>query len=165
MTSFDPDRTLETLGRHRVDYVLIGGFAGAAWGSDLVTFDLDICYGRDKTNLDRLAAALKELGATLRGAPKGVPFQLDARTLALGDSFTFDTSAGPLDCLGTPTGTKGYPDLAANAEVLDVDGHKVSVVSLDDLIRMKRSAGRTKDRAVIEGLSALRDERRGRKRP
>ncbi|TME97589.1 MAG: hypothetical protein E6I40_01320 [Chloroflexi bacterium] len=165
MTPLDPDRILDTLARHHVDYVLIGGLAGIAWGSDLVTFDLDICYARDKTNLDRLAAALKELGATLRGAPKDLPFQLDARTLAAGDSFTFDTSAGPFDCLGTPTGTNGYPDLSANAEILDVEGCKVPVVSLDDLIRMKRSAGRTKDRGAIEGLGALRDERRGRKRP
>ena len=165
MTPLDPDRILGTLARHQVQYVLIGGYAGIAWGSDLVTFDLDICYARDKTNLDRLAVALKELGATLRGAPKDLPFKLDPRTLAAGDSFTFDTSAGPFDCLGTPTGTKGYPDLSANAEILDVRGHKVAVVSLDDLIRMKRSAGRTKDRTAVEGLGALREERRGRQRP
>jgi hypothetical protein len=165
VTTLDPERLLETLAHHGVRYVLIGGFAGIAWGSPLVTFDLDICYARDKDNLERLAAALKELGATLRGAPKDLPFRLDARTLAAGDSFTFDTAAGPFDCLGTPTGTKGYADLVANATTLDVGGRAVTVVSLDDLIRMKRAAGRPKDLAAAEALGALRAERGDRTRP
>jgi hypothetical protein len=35
---------------------------------------------------------------------------------------------------------------------------EVAVASLDALIRMKRAAGRAKDRAELEILSALRDE-------
>jgi hypothetical protein len=61
--------------------------------------------------------------------------------------------------LATPSGTAGYDDLAANAAeaVLD-DDLVVPVASLDDLIRMKRAAGRPKDRVELEILGALRDE-------
>jgi hypothetical protein len=77
---FDPIPLLETLHRHGVAFVLIGGVAGIALGSSLATFDLDICYERSEPNLERLAAALQELHATLRGAPPDLPFRPDART-------------------------------------------------------------------------------------
>jgi len=42
-------------------------------------------------------------------------------------------------------------------------GTKVPVASLDDLIRMKRAAGRNKDLIEVENLSALRDVRESRR--
>jgi len=155
---FDPLLALEILVRAGVRFVIIGGFGGRLRGSPTVTGDLDVCFARDEENLERLARALRELHATLRGAPENVPFQLDARSLAAGDHFTFATDAGSLDCLGTPSGTTGYPDLAAGADRLDLDGLSVEVASVDDLIRMKLAAGRPKDRIEAEVLGALRDE-------
>lgn len=161
---FDPVAALRILAAHRVDFVLIGGIAARLWGSPTVTRDVDICHAREPANLERLAAALKEMRATLRGVNEEVPFRLDARTLAAGDHFTFKSDVGDIDCLGTPTGTGGYGDLRASAERLDVDGLKVWVTSLADLIEMKRAAGRPKDRIEVEVLGAVRDERRRRKR-
>lgn len=161
---FDPVAALRILAAHRVDFVLIGGVAARLWGSPTVTRDVDICHAREPANLERLAAALKEMRATLRGVNEEVPFRLDARTLAAGDHFTFKSDVGDIDCLGTPTGTGGYGDLRASAERLDVDGLKVWVTSLADLIEMKRAAGRPKDRIEVEVLGAVRDERRRRKR-
>lgn len=102
--------------------------------------------------------------AELRGVREKVPFRLDARTLATGDSFTFKSDVGDVDCLGTPTGTRGYADLRSSAEHLDIDGMKVWVSSLADLIEMKRAAGRPKDLRALEELGALRDERGPRRR-
>ena len=161
---FDPVAALRVLDAHKVDFVVIGGIAGRLWGSPTVTRDLDICYSRAPANLDRLAAALQQIHAKLRGVSEEVPFRLDARTLAAGDSFTFKSDVGDLDCLGVPTGTGGYDDLRASAERLDVNGMKVWVASLVDLIDMKRAAGRRKDQIEIEVLGALRDERGRRRR-
>lgn len=161
---FDPVAALQILVAHDVDFVVIGGIAGRLWGSPTVTRDLDICYGRTPANLERLAAALKKMRVKLRGVSDDVPFLLDARTLAAGDSFTFKSDVGDVDCLGTPTGTGGYNDLRASAERMDVDGLKVWVTSLADLIEMKRAAGRPKDRVELEILGAVRDERGRRKR-
>jgi hypothetical protein len=63
-----------------------------------------------------------------------------------------------MDCLSTPAGTDGFVDLDASATDEDLDGLVVRVASLDDLIRMKRAAGRPQDRIAVEWLSALRDE-------
>jgi hypothetical protein len=162
---FDAGAIVKVLQRREVDYIIIGGIACQLWGSSTVTQDLDICYARDTTNLEHLAAALRELRAKLRGAKEDVPFRLDARTLLHGDSFRFTTDFGALDCLATPAGTNGYVDLKQAAEKMPVgDGVRVWVSSIDDLIRMKRAAGRPKDRIEVEILGAVRDER-GRRRP
>jgi predicted nucleotidyltransferase len=170
---FDPLAALKVLNQHGVRYVLIGGFAGSLLGSPEITSDLDICYARDKTNLEGLAAALREMNARLRGVNDDVPFRLDARTLERGDTFTFVTDLSDFDILGTPSGTSGYDDLIETATTIELAGFAVSVASVDDLMRMKRAAGRAKDLAAMPVLEALKDEienpprhrRRIRKRP
>jgi hypothetical protein len=155
---FDPLAVLRTFVDYDVRFVLIGGFAAAIRGSPVITGDVDICYGREDENLRRLAAALVELGATHRGAPSGVPFRLDAKALRAGDHFTFSTAGGPLNCLGTPAGTDGFADLDSSATDEDLDGLVIRVASVDDMIRMKRAAGRPQDLIAVEWLAALRDE-------
>jgi len=157
--NFDPIEALRRLSARGVRFVIVGGLAGAIRGSPVITGDLDICYARDEGNLRVLASVLQGLAATLRGAPPDVPFQLDAATLKAGDHFTFSTSVGPIDILGTPAGTNGFDDLDATATDEDLDGLTVRVASIDDLIRMKRAAGRPQDLAAVEWLAALRDER------
>jgi len=156
---FNPLAALRTLIDHGVRFVLIGGFAANIRGSPVVTGDLDVCYARDRDNLERLAAALGELHAHLRGPdiPPDVPFKLDAKTLEMGDHFTFTTSVGSLDTLGVPAGTSGFHDLDSEASSVEIDDLMVRVASLDDLIRMKRAAGRPKDREQLEWLKAIQD--------
>jgi hypothetical protein len=155
---FDPLRALRVLVRHGVRFILIGGFGSRLHGSPTVTNDLDICYARAPENLEALAGALLELRARLRGVAEEVPFPLDAKTLKAGDHFTFVTDAGNLDCLGSPFGVSGFDDLERTAVTMDLDGLRVRVSSIDDLIRMKQAAGRPKDLIEVEVLGALRDE-------
>jgi hypothetical protein len=159
--TFEPSEAFRTLNRHEVRYVLIGGLASEFLGSAIATNDIDICYERTPANMDRLAAALQDLHATLRvaGLEEDLPFVLDGRTLAAGDSFTFKSDAGDLDVLGTPSGTGGFKDLDVGATSYDLgEGLVVRVVALEDLIRMKEAAGRPKDQAHLHILTALRDE-------
>lgn len=158
--NFQPEQVIGQLGRNSVRYVLIGGLAAITHGSPLVTQDIDICYDRSRENLERLAKALGEIHAALRGADSGLglPFRLDATTLRNGDTFTLETDLGWLDVIGTPTGTAGYDDLARTAVPVEIFGYRVLIASIDDLIRMKRAAGRPKDLIELEHLGALRDE-------
>lgn len=156
--AFDPLRLLRTLDRHRVRFVVIGGIAGRLWGSPTVTNELDICYARDGANLEALAAALRDLKVKLRGANRDLPFDTSARTLELGDHFTFTTRFGNLDILGTPKGTAGYDSLARTAAPTDVGGVNVLVAAIEELILMKRAAGRPKDLVEVEILAAVREE-------
>jgi hypothetical protein len=158
---FDPLAALKALSDAGVAFVLIGGVAARLHGSPSLTRDVDICYARELPNLERLADFLRGVRARLRGIDDDVPFLLDARTLQAGGSFTFTTDVGDLDLLAVPAGVGGFDDLARSAERVDLGDVTVMVATLDDLIRMKRAAGRAKDRAEVEILAALRDERDG----
>jgi len=158
----EPFRARAILGvlvAHDVDFVVIGGIAGIARGSAYMTHDLDIAYAREPENLKRLADALTELKARLRGAPADVPFLLDAATLRQGAHFTFETSKGPFDVLDRPDGSPRYEELKRRAgDPQDVDGVPVYVASLDDLIAMKEATGRPRDTVVASELRMLADE-------
>ena len=156
---FDPLAVLRALRSAGVDFVLIGGVAARLHGSPSLTRDVDICYSRDHDNLERLAVVLSRVHARLRGVDEDVPFLLDARTLLAGASFTFTTDLGDLDLLALPAGVAGYEELARSADLVDLGEASVLVATLDDLIRMKASTGRAKDRAEVEILAALREER------
>jgi hypothetical protein len=158
--TFDPARAFRVLNRREVRYVVIGGLASELLGAAIGTNDIDVCYERTAENMERLAAALQELHARLRVAnvDEELPFILDGRTIAAGDSFTFRTDAGDVDVLGTPSGTGGFGDLDADATSYDLgEGLIVRVVSLDDLIRMKEAARRPKDEAHLHVLAALKE--------
>jgi hypothetical protein len=158
---FEPRPIFRTLLEHEVDFILIGGMAGIARGSSYPSYDIDIAYASDAKNLERLAAALRELGATLRGAPHDVPFQLDARTLRAGSHFSFDTSHGSLDILSDPSGAPAYEKLKSGAgDPVPVEGELMYVASLDHLIAMKEASGRTKDKLMATEYRILSDRLR-----
>jgi hypothetical protein len=156
--SLEVDRLLQALSRNGVDFVIIGGMAGLAHGSAYPTFDLDISYARDQANLERMVAALEEVGVILRGAPADLPFQLDARTLANGANFTFDSPHGSFDILGDPAGISSYDELRNDAWVAMIEGVEVRVASIDHLIAMKRAANRPKDQLMVEEYLSLADQ-------
>ena len=161
MTATDFFGVLETLIRHEVRFVLIGGLAARLHGSPTVTVDVDVCPALDLDNLGHLARALKELEAKLRTVDGAVAFTIDAKALQRTSNLTLVTAQGALDLLGKPLGTTGYQELEANAVTLQIDGLSLRVASLDDLLRMKEASGRPKDRIEVEVLGALRDELEG----
>ncbi|MGH3094168.1 MAG: hypothetical protein ACRDOG_17810 [Gaiellaceae bacterium] len=158
MAEFQPKVILSTLKDHGVEFVVIGGLAGMAQGSAYPSYDVDIAYGRAYENLERLAQALRELGATLRGAPAGLPFLLDAETLEKGGHFTFETPYGALDLLSDPDGAPRYDALRSAAVSTEIEGVAVLVASLDHLIAMKEASGRTKDKLMATEYRVLADE-------
>ena len=157
---FDPIPILVALADGGVDFVVIGGLAGAVHGSSYPTFDVDVAYARDHANLERLAVVLRELSATLRGAPKDLPFQLDADTLKEGGNFTFDTRLGKLDVLAYAASAPQYEQLRTDATVAPVEGRTLRFASLDHLIAMKEAAGRTKDQLMATEYRTLSDDLR-----
>ena len=78
------DELLPLLVRGGVDFILVGGVAGNLHGAARLTYDVDIVYHRGKANLERLVCVLSSTAPYLRGAPPGLPFQLDLPTLRNG---------------------------------------------------------------------------------
>jgi hypothetical protein len=151
---------LELLDRHAVDFIVVGGIAGIVHGSAQTTFDFDVVYSREKQNLKRMGAALTELGVILRNAPPDLSFKPDARTLAAGCNFTFSTMYGSFDILGEAAGMRDYETMRAAATTEHFWDIEVRVASIDDLVRMKRAAGRPKDKSMAEELIAVAEDQR-----
>ncbi len=139
-----------------VDFVVIGGVAVILQASPRFTKDLDICYATDQENLDRLGAVLVELGAKLRTIEEDLPFMPDGRTLRHTQILTLITADGGIDLLADPDGSPGYAALRRKASEMDIDGIVVRVASIEDLIAMKRAAGRPLDLVDIESLEIAR---------
>ena len=158
MTDFEG--LIRRLESAEVRFVLIGGFAGTVHGSPRTTVDLDIVYARDDENLARLAGTLESLAPRLRGAPDGLPFVLDVATLARGLNFTLTTTLGDLDLFGEVVGGGTYEELLPHTRRLTVFDTQMAVVTLSQLIRLKRAAGRPRDLADLAELEVLLEEQR-----
>src|SRR6266853_1898519 len=155
-------KALQVLTESEVQFVLIGGVAANLHGSARATFDLDLVYARDRSNIARLVKALAPYGSYLRGAPPGLPFQFDEPTVRNGLNFTLDTALGDLDLLGEVVGGGNYEQLLPYTVEVEAFGVRIKCVALERLIQLKRAAGRPKDLEAIAELQALLEERRKR---
>jgi hypothetical protein len=148
---------IEVLARHGVDYVVIGGVATQVHGHRRTTMDLDLTPDPDAENLARLGAALAELDARpVDAAFDGAEISpADPERLALAAIVPpLMTRHGQVHVLKEPKGARAFDQLREAALMVDLNGIDVAIVSLDDLIRMKRAAGRPGD---IEDVAALRE--------
>ena len=147
---------LRQLTEASVDFVVIGGIAVVLLGSARNTKDLDITFATDEANLEALGEVLTSLNARLRGVHEDVPFVPDARTLRQVSLLTLETDAGWLDLLAEPPGGPPYATLRANAAELDLGGFHIRVADIDDMIKMKNTAGRLQDLADIDELITIK---------
>jgi hypothetical protein len=149
---------MAVLAQHEVEFIVAGGAAAIAHGSARLTQDLDIVYQRSPENIDRLIAAL--------GRPQSLPARRRSRTtvcmglctLARGLNFTLVTSLGDIDLPGEIPGGGTYDDLAPDAIELQVFGTHCLCLSLPQLIRAKRAAGRPRDMEALAELEAIEEE-------
>jgi Nucleotidyl transferase AbiEii toxin, Type IV TA system len=160
---FRPTSLLAALTQAEVDFVVVGGVAIVVQALPRFTRDLDICYATDTANLERLGSLLVSLGAKLRGVGEDLRFAPDARTLRRTQMLTLTTREGDLDLLVDPPGSPGYPTLRRRADVIELAGASVRVASIEDLIEMKRTAGRPQDQLDVEALEVARVRLRGRR--
>jgi hypothetical protein len=153
----DLEKAITSLAAHNVDYVIVGGVAIALHSTGYVTRDLDFCYSRERTNIQRLVAALSPFDPKLRDLPDGLPFVFDESSLKNGKNFTFETTIGDIDLLGEVKGIGGFSDAISRSVVYEIYGVKVNALDLNALIESKTAAGRPKDHLVLPELLALRE--------
>ncbi|HSH76410.1 MAG TPA: hypothetical protein VLA09_12050, partial [Longimicrobiales bacterium] len=141
---FDPERIIRVLAAHGVEYILIGALAARLQGFPRLTADADITPATTSDNLERLAAALRELGARVftDGIPEGLEFDCTARTLARAHMWNLVTDAGRVDIAFRPAGTEGYEGLRESSVRFNVFGTVLQAASLADIVRSKEAADR-----------------------
>lgn len=148
------------LANSAVEFIIVGGTAATVHGSARLTEDLDIVYRRTEDNLSRLVRSLAPYKPYLRGAPAGLPFSWDERTLRNGLNFTLNTTLGALDLLGEIAGGGDYEKLLPHSIRLQLYNIECYCLGLERLIHVKRAAGRPKDLETVAELEAILEERR-----
>lgn len=155
-------QAITALSEANVVYCVVGGLAVSMHGVPRTTYDLDVLVVTTHENLERVDTALRSLGLT----PK-IPLALtelanDARRLALLESASlvavpYVDDADPLravDVLVSPP-VDSVADVVARAKHVAVGRLTVPLVSVPDLIEMKRRAGRPQDLADVAHLERL----------
>lgn len=152
---------LRVLGAYHVEYILIGGFSLAFHGYSRGTDDVDVVPDPAPENLARLWRALSDLEARPRGLDDFRPEELppfDLQSLLDRGSWFLSTRLGHLDVIqtlqGVPLGDEPWPLLRPGAVEVELEevGRPFLVAGRDDLIMLKRAAGRPLDLADIAAL-------------
>jgi hypothetical protein len=152
----DVTRALEEA---NVPYCVVGGLAVNLHGIPRTTFDVDIVVPREGAALAACRVALESIGlvcrlpVTLEALASETDEALLARNLI---AVTFTDPSNPLrevDVLVTPP-IPGA-DLVARSVVRESTELAVRVVSLPDLVAMKRASGREQDLADLRHLERL----------
>lgn len=156
--SFNARELFRALSRRDVEYVTIGGIAIQAYGGQRLTQDLDVAIAASTDNVARLAEALLDLDARIL-SPGGRRSQSvpSAPLLASSEQWHLITDHGPLDILTLPAHLGSFVDMRARAHEIPLGNLTIPIAHRDDLLVMKRAAGRPQDLADIRLLEALDD--------
>ncbi|MGH2984719.1 MAG: DUF6036 family nucleotidyltransferase [Solirubrobacterales bacterium] len=154
--ALDPAAAIEALAEHEVDYLIIGGLAVIAHGSQRLTRDLDIVIDPRVANCRRLIAALVELGAELKlktaGRWRKLSPKADPNWIRSENRF-FDTRVGGIDIWNRMEGVPSWKQARPRAIEIDAFGRKLLVLDKDTLIRSKLAAGRDQDLSDVAELA------------
>ncbi len=163
MLRLEPEPLLNVLAGHGVKYIVVGGFAVSAHGFPRATKDIDICPEPSDGNLERLAAALVDLGAESIGLDElEAEFDLkpNLEGLKRGGNWALATRHGRLDIMqylkGLGDEGGGWAELRPHAETRVFLGHEALFCGYTDLLRMKAAAGLEQDKVDIRTLKAQR---------
>lgn len=135
---------LKLLNAHKVEYLLIGGYAVGYHGYPRATVDMDIWIAMNPANSQKIVTVLKEFGFDL---PELSPelFQKEWQITRLGVPPVMIE-------LATTLSGVNFNECYAERVVDILDGVKVNLISLKHLKMNKTASGRHQDLADIENL-------------
>jgi hypothetical protein len=155
---FDAREIFRALAQNEVEYLTIGGIAIQAHGGQRFTQGLDVAIAASTENVARLANALLDLDARILGPDgqrsRSVP---TAPLLASSDQWHLMTVHGRLDILTLPAHLGSFEETRARAHEVPLGDLTIPIAHRDDLLKMKRAAGRPQDLADVKLLESLDD--------
>jgi predicted nucleotidyltransferase len=143
---------LRLLTKHKVEHLLIGGYAVSLHGFPRNTGDMDVWVNPSVANAAAIRVALEEFG-----------FATTAETLIAlqtpGSILRMGYPPLRIELLTAPSGV-AFDECLRRSELMQLGNHAVQTIGLDDLIVNKRAAGRPKDLIDALELERLRNQRR-----
>jgi predicted nucleotidyltransferase len=136
------------LNKHRIDYMIVGGYALAFHGKPRHTGDLDIWIDISNENAERMCNVIAEFGMASLGMEKddflkkGIITQIGYPPLRI-------------DILNEIDGVN-FKDAYTNKLTIDIDGLMINYIGLDDLIQNKTASGHHQDLTDVNTLNKLK---------
>jgi hypothetical protein len=147
---------LERLKKGGVDFVVVGGFAGVVHGCTYVTQKIDICCEFSSDNLNALEEAIGDLHPVHRMTPNRKAFEVNEKDYEQLKNLYLDTDIGQLDCMSFIDGLGDFGQVKRASEIHEVEKIRLSILSLNALIRAKQAMGRPRDAEAVLQLEAIR---------
>lgn len=135
---------LRLLNSHRVEYLLVGGYAVGYHGYPRATGDMDVWVALSESNAQKAAEVLHDFG---------MPEDEVSKELFLERDKVIRMGVPPVR-IEVITGATGvdFAECYSRREVIEIDGIAINFISLEDLKANKRACGRHKDLEDLEHL-------------
>lgn len=150
MPALNPDfrDMLSALLSAGAEFLLVGAHAMAAHGYPRFSHDFDLVVRCEPENAKRVWRALEIFGAPM--------FHFSLRDLEQPDMvLQLGAPPGRIDIMTSISGVSFDEAWAQRIEV-NIDGLKVPIIGLDELIRNKKAAAREKDELDVKQLEKLK---------
>jgi predicted nucleotidyltransferase len=128
---------LKLLNSHRVEYLLVGGYAVCYHGYYRNTGDMDLWIAVHRENAAKMASLIREFGFD-------VPEVSEELFLQKGRIIRMGTEPVRIEILTEISGCE-FGDCYPQKVEAALDGIPVKIISLNDLIKNKLKSGRLKD--------------------
>lgn len=144
LTSPDFKELLKIFKRHKIRYLIVGGYAVMKYSEPRFTKDLDVFIASNRENAKNVFSALKEFGAPLENltpddfAHEGYFYQMGRSPLRV-------------DIMMSIPGVQ-FDEAWQNREVFELDDLQIFFISRSDLIKAKEASGRPQDKIDLEKL-------------
>ena len=133
---------VQYLNKNKIKYLLVGGWAVGIYGHPRATKDIDFLFSNDEKNLKRIKKALDEFGSPPVDLEK---FKENGYVIRIGSSPI------QIDMINSADGID-INDCFKRKKILDIDGVKINVIAIDDLITNKKTSARNVDIADVDKL-------------
>lgn len=150
------NKLLKKLLESNIDFVIVGGFAGVVHGATQVTQDLDICLLIDDKKINALRQCLKDIHPKHRMLPQKPSFLEIPESTKNIKNIYLETDLGVVDIISEVTNVGDFKRVEKKSISVSLFGHNCKVISLDDLIEVKKNLGRAKDIALYHELLEIK---------
>ncbi len=151
MLNQDYKDMLAALLGEKADFLIVGAYALAVYGLPRATGDIDLFVGTNPENSKKVYQALAQFGAPMT--------ELTPHTFTQEDViFQLGVAPNRIDLLTSISGVS-FADAWSRPQWTEVEGLKLPVLSIEDLIRNKTAAGRPKDIADLAWLKIRKDQK------
>ena len=151
----------EALNKAKINYLVCGGAAVILFGYPRLTADLDLIVSLEKENLENLYNVLIKLGYRLKIPIKKEEFveKETLQELAREKNMkvvSFYNLKDPFKIIDVGVNLPRVSEILKNKKHIRVRNSDIPIISIDDLIKMKKDVARRQDLIDVENLENIK---------